>query len=500
MTSENASVQGYDPRTGEPAGDPVRGTTAGQVSRIAARAASAFDVWRETGREQRADALEAVADALDAHAAELVVLADTETALGTARLTGEVARTTGQLRLFAAVLREGGYRDIVVDHALDPAQGARPDLRRINRPLGPVAVFSASNFPFAFSVAGGDTASALAAGCSVVVKAHEAHPRTSLRTAMVVADALDAAGAPEGVFSIVFGFEAGIALVGHPAIAAVGFTGSARGGLALAKLCAERHRPIPFYGELGSVNPVFVLPGAAAARPEEIARGYAASLTLGVGQFCTNPGLLFVPADDERLLEEIAAAVAETVGGPMLADRIHAGFAAGAQQLAARPDVRTLAEGKPGEGPWAATPVVYAVTAEDFLRSAGELREEHFGPLGLVVTYTFGSGPDPFNLLDVGALGDGQLTASIHLDPADGADATLGRALADRLGALAGRIVFNGWPTGVAVTRAQHHGGPFPATTAPAYTSVGAAAIRRWLVPVVYQDCPPELLPADLAG
>jgi NADP-dependent aldehyde dehydrogenase len=496
VTSENASVQGYDPRTGEPAGDPVPGTTADQVSRIAARAAEAFEEWRETGREERARALEAAADALDAHAAELVALADGETALGEARLTGEVARTTGQLRLFAAVLREGGYRDIVVERA----EGARPDLRRINHPIGPVAVFCASNFPFAFSVAGGDTASALAAGCPVVVKAHEAHPRTALRTAMVVAEALDSAGAPEGVFSIVFGFDAGIALVEHPAIAAVGFTGSARGGLALAKLCAERQKPIPFYGELGSVNPVFVLPGAAAARPEEIARGYAASLTLGVGQFCTNPGLLFVPADDERLLEEIAAAVAETAGGPMLADRIHAGFVAGAQGLAERPEVRTLAEGKPGEGPWAATPVVYSVTAEDFLRSAGELREEHFGPLGLVVTYTFGSGPDPFNLLDVGALGDGQLTASIHLDPADGADVTLGRTLADRLGALAGRIVFNGWPTGVAVTHAQHHGGPFPATTAPAHTSVGATAIRRWLVPVVYQDCPPELLPVDLAG
>jgi NADP-dependent aldehyde dehydrogenase len=495
VTSETSTVQGYDPRTGEPAGDPVPQTTANQVSHIAAQAMTAFDTWRETDRSTRAAALEAVADALDANVAELVALADQETALGETRLTGEVARTTGQLRLFASVLRDGGYRDIIVEHADAP----RPDLRRIARPVGPVAVFSASNFPFAFSVAGGDTASALAAGCPVVVKAHEAHPRTSLRTAMIVAEALDSAGAPEGVFAIVFGFEAGIALVQHPAIAAVGFTGSARGGLALAKLCAERPAPIPFYGELGSVNPVFVLPGAAQARPEEIARGYAASLTLGVGQFCTNPGLLFVPADGERLLEEISAAVAETTGGPMLAQRIHDGFVAGAQELAARPEVRTLAEGKPGDGPWAATPVVYSVTAEDYLRSAHELREEHFGPLGLVITYTFGSGPDPFNLLDVGALGDGQLTASIHLEPGDEADVTFGRALADRLAGIAGRIVFNGWPTGVAVTHAQHHGGPFPATTSPHYTSVGATAIRRWLVPVVYQDCPPELLPADLA-
>jgi NADP-dependent aldehyde dehydrogenase len=495
VTSETTSVQGYNPRTGEPAGDPVPRTGPEQVERIAAAVALAFEAWRDTPREDRAAALEAVADALDASAADLVALADLETALGETRLTGEVARTTGQLRLFATVLRDGGYRDIVVE----PAEGARPDLRRINRPVGPVAVFAASNFPFAFSVAGGDTASALAAGCPVVVKAHEAHPRTSLRTAMVVAEALASAGAPEDVFAIVFGFEAGITLVRHPAIAAVGFTGSQRGGLALAKLCAERPKPIPFYGELGSVNPVFVLPGAAITRPEQIARGYAASLTLGVGQFCTNPGLLFVPSDAERLLEEIAAAVSETGGGPMLADRIHAGFEAGAQELAARPEVRTLAEGKPGEGPWAATPVVYTVTAEDFLRSAGELGEEHFGPLGLVVTYSFGSGPDPFTLLDVGAVGEGQLTASIHLEPADDADLTLGRTLAERLSAIAGRIVFNGWPTGVAVTGAQHHGGPFPATTSPAHTSVGSAAIRRWLVPVVYQDAPAGLLPTDLA-
>jgi NADP-dependent aldehyde dehydrogenase len=494
VTSENSSVQGYNPRTGEAAGDPVPRTSPEQVSRIAAAAALAFEAWRETSREARAAALEAVADALDANTADLVALADLETALGETRLTGEVARTTGQLRLFATVLRDGGYRDIVVE----PAEGARPDLRRINRPLGPVAVFSASNFPFAFSVAGGDTASALAAGCPVVVKAHEAHPRTSLRTAMLVAEALASAGAPEDVFAIVFGFDAGIELVQHPAITAVGFTGSERGGLALAKLCAERPKPIPFYGELGSVNPVFVLPGAAAARPEEIARGYAASLTMGVGQFCTNPGLLFAPADGERLLEEIAAAVAETSGGPMLADRIHAGFEAGAQEMAARPEVRTLAEGKPGEGPWAATPVVYSVTAEDFLRSAGKLREEHFGPLGLVITYSFASGPDPFNLLDVGAVGEGQLTASIHLDAADDADVAFGRTLADRLSGIAGRIVFNGWPTGVAVTAAQHHGGPFPATTSPAHTSVGSAAIRRWLVPVVYQDAPVALLPPDL--
>lgn len=491
MTVADENIQGYDPRTGEPAGDPVPATAPAEVDRAVARARAAFAPW---ARQERAAALEAVADALDAHTAELVELADRETALGSARLTGEVARTTGQLRLFAGVLGDGGYQDTVVE----PADGARPDLRRINRPTGPVAVFAASNFPFAFSVAGGDTASALAAGCPVIVKAHEAHPHTSLRTAELVKQALAGAGAPEGVFELVFGFEAGVRLVQHPGITGVGFTGSTRGGLALAKLCAERPTPIPFYGELGSVNPVVVLPGAVAARGEEIAHGYAASLTLGSGQFCTNPGIVFVP-EDPALLDAVSAAVSGTVGGPMLAERIHSGLVAGAQELAGVPGVRLLAEGKPGAGPWASTPAVYAVSAQDFQQHAETLREERFGPIGLVVTYTRGAGPDPYHLLRLGSLGEGHLTATIHLDAGDEGDVEAARELLPELEQVAGRIVFNGWPTGVAVTHAQHHGGPYPATTAPAHTSVGSAAIRRWLVPVVYQDAPAALLPNSLA-
>ena len=299
------------------------------------------------------------------------------------------------------------------------------------------------------------------------------------------------------MFDLVFGFEAGVRLVGHPGITAVGFTGSTRGGLALAKLCAERPDPIPFYGELGSVNPVIVLPGAAARRGAEIAAGYAGSLTLGSGQFCTNPGLMFVP-DDEALLGEITEAVAGTVGAPMLAERIHAGLVAGVEELAAVPGVRLLAEGKPGEGPWAPTPAVYAVDAEDFRANAERLREEHFGPVGLVVTYRAGDGPEPRHLVQLGSLGEGHLTSTIHLDAQDEADLAAARELLPGLERIAGRIVFNGWPTGVAVTHAQHHGGPYPATTAPAHTSVGAAAIRRWLVPVVYQDAPLALLPEVL--
>jgi NADP-dependent aldehyde dehydrogenase len=490
MTLDQDQIQGYDPRTGEPAGEPVRATTAEEVSRAVAAARRAFPGWRAF---DRAVALDKIAETLDDHRDELAALADRETALGLPRLTGEVGRTTGQLRLFSEVLRDGAYQDTVIEHA----GAATPDLRRVNRPLGPVAVFAASNFPFAFSVAGGDTASALAAGCPVIVKAHEAHPHTSLRSAELVQQALSGIGAPAGVFDLVFGFQAGIELIGHPGITAAGFTGSTRGGLALAKLCAQRPTPIPFYGELGSVNPVFVLPGAVAERAAEIARGYAGSLTLGSGQFCTNPGLMFVP-EDAGLLDAIAEAVSGTVGAPMLAGRIHDGLEAGRQELAAIPGVRLVAEGKPGEGPWAPTPAVYAVGAEDFQANAERLREERFGPIGLVVTYVPGSGTAPAELLAQGAVGEGHLTSTIHLNADDEADVAAARELLPELERVAGRIVFNGWPTGVAVTRAQHHGGPYPATTAPAHTSVGAAAIRRWFVPVVYQDAPAELLPAAL--
>jgi NADP-dependent aldehyde dehydrogenase len=490
MTLDQDQIQGYDPRTGEPAGEPVPATTAEEVNQAVAAAQRAFPAWRTF---DRAAALDKIAETLDDHKDELAALADLETALGLPRLTGEVGRTTGQLRLFSGVLRDGTYQDTVIEHA----GAATPDLRRVNRPLGPVAVFAASNFPFAFSVAGGDTASALAAGCPVIVKAHEAHPHTSLRTAELVKQALGSAGAPEGVFDLVFGFQAGVQLVQHPGITAAGFTGSTRGGLALAKLCAERPTPIPFYGELGSVNPVFVLPGAVAERAAEIANGYAGSLTLGSGQFCTNPGVMFVP-EDPALLDAIAEAVSGTVGGPMLAGRIHDGLEAGQRELATIPGVRLVAEGKPGDGPWAPTPAVYAVSAEDFQANAERLREERFGPVGLVVTYVPGADTAPAALLARGAVGEGHLTSTIHLNAGDEADVAAARDLLPELERVAGRIVFNGWPTGVAVTHAQHHGGPYPATTAPAHTSVGAAAIRRWFVPVVYQDAPAELLPAAL--
>jgi NADP-dependent aldehyde dehydrogenase len=492
-------IQGYDPRTGKPAGEPVAETTEAAVDEIAAAAGGARAPWEAAGPAGRARALAAVADALDARAADLVAIADTETALGEGRLTGEVARTTAQLRLFCEVLADGGYQDVIVS---PPGEGI-PGLSRVSHAIGPVAVFAASNFPFAFSVAGGDTASALAAGCPVVVKAHEGHPRTSVLTGQVVSAALAGAGAPAGTFAVVHGVAAGVRLLRHPAVSAAGFTGSARGGVALSRICAQRPAPIPFFGELGSVNPVVILPGAAAARPSAVARGYAASLTLGAGQFCTNPGLLFVPDQERRsagsgregLLGAIADAVRESAGGPMLSGRIRDSYHRAVEDLAARPAVTLLAAGQPGEGPWAATPQVFQVSLDAFTAGLPAIAEERFGPAGLVITYRSADDLPPA----LSRLG-GNLAGVIHADEGSAADMSAAPRVAEVLARTVGRVVWNGWPTGVAVTWAQHHGGPWPATTDSQHTSVGAAAIRRWLVPVVYQDFPAALLPDPLRG
>ena len=479
-------IQAFNPRTGQPTGPPVAEASDADVDALVAAAVAAFPGWAASSR--RAEALEAVADALDARVSDLVAIADTETALGAERLSGEVARTTGQLRLFAGVVRDGRYLDAVVS----PGEGAAPDLRRVNRPVGPVAVFAASNFPFAFSVAGGDTASALAAGCSVIVKAHENHPGTSDLTARIVSEALASAGAPPGTFGLIHGVDAGVTLLKHPAVAAAGFTGSTGGGLALAKICADRKIPIPFFGELGAVNPVVVLPGASALRPEEIASGYAASLTLGVGQFCTNPGLLFVP-HDSALLSSIGDAIGGSVGGPMLSERIFDSYTAAVAEAEAHPGVTELASGAQGEGPWGATPYAFQTSLKEFAADTAVLSRERFGPAGIVITYE-----SVEELLPVLAALEGNLVGTVHVDIASASDVGFARQVIPALERLAGRIVYNGWPTGVAVVAAQEHGGPWPATTAPAYTSVGTAAIRRWLVPVAYQSFPDELLPDSL--
>ncbi|WP_082373828.1 aldehyde dehydrogenase (NADP(+)) [Nocardia sp. NRRL S-836] len=478
-------VQGYNPRTGEPFGEPVAKTPDSEVDRIASAAAVAFPAWSAVPAADRAVVLEEVADALDAESELLVSTADTETALGVPRLTTELKRTTNQLRLFAEVLREGSYVEATLDSANPDIIPPRPELRRVLRPLGTVAVFSASNFPFAFSVAGGDTASALASGCPVVVKAHSAHPSTSRETARVVVDALRAAGAPEGVFGIVYGTQAGVALVQHPDVRAVGFTGSTGGGRALFDLAQGRPDPIPFYGELGSVNPTVILPGA--AEREDIATGFAQSLTMGVGQFCTNPGLVFAPS---ALVPALGEAVEATTGGAMLNERMCDSYTASTDALAASDLVTVVSAGTRPDEAWAVSPRLFSVPVAVFEENLEKLTEEHFGPAALVVTYS-----SPAELHSVLAKLPGTLTGTVHAAESDHAEAA---EVAEVLRRVAGRIIFNAWPTGVAVAWGQHHGGPWPATTNPLHTSVGATSIRRWIAPVTYQSWPDALLPAEL--
>ncbi|KQM82665.1 aldehyde dehydrogenase (NADP(+)) [Agromyces sp. Leaf222] len=483
------------------------------VDEAAAAARRAFATTVASTAAERFAWLTAVADALDAARDELVPLADEETHLGPVRLTSELARTTSQLRLFARAIVEGSYLEATIDHPDATTIPPTPDLRRMLRPLGPVAVFGASNFPFAFSVAGGDTASALATGCPVVVKGHSAHPRLSRRTAAIVGDALSAAGAPDGVFAHVEGRAAGVALVQHPEIRAVGFTGSLHGGRALFDLASSRPDPIPFYGELSAVNPVLITPAAVEARATELAAGLAASFTLGAGQFCTNPGVVFVPAGSG--FAELVAAQAVGSGDadaavPMLTDGIAAAFAAGVAALAAHADVRVVAgvvsgpgrPGRPGRpddvdgsgnAPAAASatgtgsPVVLATTAAAVVADPQALFAECFGPSTLVVEYA----SIDEALAAIRAVG-GSLTATVHAEP--------GEDLADILAVLteiAGRVLFAGWPTGVAVSWAQQHGGPWPATTT-IHTSVGVSAMRRFLRPVAYQEAPDAALPPEL--
>jgi NADP-dependent aldehyde dehydrogenase len=475
-------VQGYNPRTGEPVGDAVPETSDVSVDELARTGAAAFPSWSALPAVERASVLDAVADALDATSGELVELAEAETALGLPRLTTELKRTTNQLRLFGDVLREGSYVEATLDSANPDIIPPRPVLRRMLRPLGTVGVFAASNFPFAFSVAGGDTASALAAGCPVIVKAHPSHPRTSHETARIVASVV-----PAGVFGIVHGQQAGVTLVKHPAIKAVGFTGSTVGGRALFDLANSRPDPIPFYGELGSVNPTVVLPDAAAARPEGFAAEFAGSLTLGVGQFCTNPGLLFAPAS---LVPALADAVSSATGGPMLNSRMSDAYRSGTDDLAASGLADLVASGSaPSEG-WSVEPRLFQVPVAAFADNLEKLTEEHFGPAAIVVTYT-----DPAELESVLPRLPGTLTGTVHAAESDHEAA--GR-VAEALRPVVGRLIFNGWPTGVAVAWGMHHGGPWPATTNPLHTSVGATSIRRWVAPVTYQSWPDALLPAEL--
>lgn len=460
----------------------------------AARAAEeAFWSYGYTTRAERAAFLNAIADEIEARAEAITEIGTSETGLPVARLQGERGRTTGQLRLFAEHILKGDYLDRRHDVALpDRAPLPRPDLRMMQRPIGPVAVFGASNFPLAFSTAGGDTAAALAAGCPVVVKGHGAHPGTGEIIAEAIHAAVEKCGMPKGVFSLVQGGNrrVGEALVQHPCIKAVGFTGSLGGGRALFDLCAQRPEPIPFFGELGAVNPMFMLPQAIARRGAELGRGWAGSLAMGAGQFCTNPGIAVVIAGPEAdaFVEAARAALSETGAQVMLTDGIAQAYSKGAAVIGEQAGVQTLITSMCDRRE--AKPFLFRVEAEDWLGNHA-LSEEVFGPLGLVVVAR-----DADEMDRVARSFVGQLTTTLHMDDDD---AALARRLLPVLERMAGRVLANGFPTGVEVCDAMVHGGPYPASTNFGATSVGTLSIRRFLRPVCYQNLPEAILPADLA-
>lgn len=468
---------------------------------IVAAAAAAAPEFAATTAQSRARALVAVAEALEANKSSLVDIAMRETGLTEARLTGEVTRTAVQLRLMADAIVDGGYLDARIDHA-DPdfVLGARPDIRRSLAPLGPVINFSASNFPFAFSVMGGDSAAILAAGCPLIVKAHSGHPELSDATAEVAAKALAGAGMPAGIFHVIHGRDSGISVLQDPRIKAGSFTGSIRVGRLLADIAASRPSPIPFFGELGSVNPVFITAEAVAERAGEIASGYLTSVSGSAGQLCTKPGFVFAPEGSA-----LPAAIKSAAGHPsehrLLDPRIATGFATRRDEVLASPGVVPVIDGgvrfdEQGHG-WV-TPTVVTVSLENFRAGHEALVEESFGPLSIIVETPAGT--------DLAALMpefyEGNLTGTLHLSEREATGTTANaaelQALVSAMSLQVGRVLFNGWPTGVAVTPAQQHGGPWPATTNDSSTSVGTAAITRFLRPVAYQNAPQAFLPDEL--
>ncbi|KRA63928.1 2,5-dioxovalerate dehydrogenase [Caulobacter sp. Root655] len=487
------AITAIDPSTGGALPVSFGGATPADLDEACALAAAAFGPYRATSPEVRAAFLETVASKIEAIGDELIVRAMAETGLPRPRLEGERGRTVGQLRMFAGVLRDGGWLEARIDPAQpDRKPMARPDLRLRNVPLGPVAVFGASNFPLAFSVAGGDTASALAAGCPVVVKAHPAHPGTSELVGRAVQEAVAACGLPPGVFALLH--DAGIAisqgLVGDRRIKAAGFTGSRRAGLALLAVAQGRPEPIPFYAEMSSINPVLLLPAALKARGAAIAPDFVAALTQGAGQFCTNPGLLL--AIDGPELDAFLAATAEVVAkapaGQMLTPGICKAYTGGVHALETTDGVSQVAHGLDG-GHGQGRAALFSVDAATFLATP-HLQDEVFGAASLVVR-----AKDLAQLLEVLAALEGQLTVAVHMDEAD---MDLARALLPTLELKAGRVLVNGFGTGVEVGHAMVHGGPFPATSDSRTTSVGSLAIHRFLRPVSYQNLPQALLPPEL--
>lgn len=482
-----------NPATGETLEPVFHSSSSADVARACELAEAAFDTFRATSPEQRASFLEAIATQIEALGDALIERAHAESALPIARLQGERGRTTGQLRLFATVLRAGRWQAATLDSALPERTPPRPDLRMQKIAIGPVAVFGASNFPLAFSVAGGDTASALAAGCPVVAKAHPAHPGTSELVGRAIRKAVAEAGLPEGVFSLLTGagHTVGTELVANPAIQAVGFTGSRAGGLALMQVASNRGQPIPVYAEMSSINPVFLLPEALAARGEAIARDLADSLVLGVGQFCTNPGLLLAlegPALD-KFRATAGTAVTAKPAGTMLTPGIQRAFEQGIDKLSDIDGLTRTVSGQAGTGPNQARAAVFETTAQHFIADP-RMHAEVFGPSTVLVACR-----DVEEMLAVTRELEGQLTATVQADRGDYAVAAQLLPLLER---KVGRVLFNGYPTGVEVSYAMVHGGPFPATSDTRTTSVGTTAMDRFLRPVCYQNVPAELLPTAL--
>ncbi|SFG53376.1 aldehyde dehydrogenase (NADP(+)) [Neptunomonas qingdaonensis] len=489
-----APIHAVNPASGEQLEPAYASGGFAEVNRACELAESASVAFRTSSLQQRATFLETIADQIEAIGDELIQRGMLESGLPRARLEGERGRTCGQLRLFASVVRAGEWLDVRIDPALPERQPLpRVDLRQQHIALGPVVVFGASNFPLAFSVAGGDTASALAAGCPVIVKAHSAHPGTSELVGRAVQAAIKECQMPEGVFSLLFGsgFEVGQALVSDPRVKAVGFTGSRSGGMALMATAQTRLQPIPVYAEMSSINPVFLLPEALQSRTQALAEGFIGSLSMGAGQFCTSPGLVI--AIRSSALDTFVAATSKVISGiatqTMLTPGIHSAYEQGVKALSDNVGVRSLGNGDASDAPNQCQATLFTTSAEVFLND-DRLQDEVFGACSLLIECD-----DMAQVKSVAEKLEGQLTATIQMEEGDIEQAKL---LLPALEERAGRVLVNGWPTGVEVCHAMVHGGPFPATSDSRTTSVGSAAIYRFLRPVCYQNMPQALLPEVL--
>lgn len=486
-------LSSINPANGDKIAEFFVATTA-EVERAVKKAAAAFQIYRKTSGIKKAEFLEAVADEIMAIGDELITVCCSESALPKGRIEGEIGRTTGQLRLFADLLKEGSWLDARIETA-NPGRVPlpKPDIRFMQMPLGPVVVFGASNFPLAFSVAGGDTASALAAGCSVVVKAHPAHPATSWLIGKAIQKAAIATGMPDGVFSLLFGDGPilGSQLVTHADVKAVAFTGSFGAGKAIYDLAVRRKVPIPVYAEMGSTNPVFILPQALKNQADALAKGFSGSVTLGVGQFCTNPGMLIYENGEntEIFTHKLEEEFKQTQGGTMLAANIYKSYNAGIKKHTGTAGVTVIAKGNSSVNLNTASPILFKIKS-DALKAHPGLAEEVFGPTSIVVEAT-----SKQDVLEIAQNLTGHLTATVH---GTHNDLDEYKDLLDILEQKVGRILINGYPTGVEVCSAMVHGGPFPATSDSRTTSVGTAAIDRFTRPISYQNMPQGLLPDEL--